>query len=369
MRSKFSATSGPNILFESRISELEAQLTQMDIDYKKIADENSELKRKRAFGGDPVIDSSCSDAYKKQIDNLQRDKTSLEDMVKKLQKQITELKSLDAQVFSKTQRNRDMAEQANFERTQADIEIRRLKVVQARLSMSLAVVWLCLIAGWIGASARTHARVAGRNGEEDFGRAKQCRSSLHLSSNILMNLTKYLKLAQLSLTQVDQLGGDLTSQWEQSSKLQLDLERMKRVESDQKRELASRNNQIEELKTEMKMKNTAHLSDLTQINGEKHSLEQEITSLRWAPNAIVLIVGTFALSPECNARDRIVKARRRSHVWMLRPARCVKDWIAPMLTCCIRAARTCDCAIKSPTWRKRWEYLLIVWHFERCACK
>lgn len=95
-----------------------------------------------------------------------------------------------------------------------------------------------------------------------------------------MNLTKSLQLTQLSLTQVDQLGGDLTSQWEQSSKLQLDLERMKRVESDQKRELASRNNQIEELKTEMKMKNTAHLSDLTQINAEKHSLEQEITSLR-----------------------------------------------------------------------------------------
>lgn len=80
--------------------------------------------------------------------------------------------------------------------------------------------------------------------------------------------------------QVDQLGGDLTSQWEQSSKLQLDLERMKRVESDQKRELASKNNQIEELKTEIKLKNTAHLSDLTQINAEKHSLEQEITSLR-----------------------------------------------------------------------------------------
>lgn len=127
-RSKFSATSGPNILFESRISELEAQLAQMDIDYKKIADENSELKRKRAFSGDSVVDKSCSDAYKKQIDNLQRDKTSLEDMVKKLQKQITELKSLDAQVFSKTQRNRDLAEQAHFERTQADIEIRRLKV-------------------------------------------------------------------------------------------------------------------------------------------------------------------------------------------------------------------------------------------------
>lgn len=57
---------------------------------------------------------------------------------------------------------------------------------------------------------------------------------------------------------------------------------MKRLESDMKRELSSKNNQIDELKVEIKMKNTAHLSDLTQINAEKHSLEQEITSMRWA---------------------------------------------------------------------------------------
>lgn len=72
----------------------------------------------------------------------------------------------------------------------------------------------------------------------------------------------------------------MTSQWEQSSKLQLELERMKRIESDYKREMSSKLNQIEELKTEIKMKNTGHLSDLTQINAEKHSLEQEITSMR-----------------------------------------------------------------------------------------
>lgn len=100
----------------------------MNIDYKRVIDENVDLKRKRAFGVDPVIDSSCADAYKKQVENLQRDKTSLEDIVKKLQNQITELKSLDAQVFSKTQRNRDLTEQANFEKTTAAIEIRRLKV-------------------------------------------------------------------------------------------------------------------------------------------------------------------------------------------------------------------------------------------------
>lgn len=126
--SKFNVISGPNILFESRISELEAQLAQTNIDYKNIIDENAELKRKRAYEGDSFVDSSCSDAYKKQIENLQRDKVSLEDMVKKLQKQITEQKSLDAQVFSKTQRNRDLVEQANFEKTTSVIEIRRLKV-------------------------------------------------------------------------------------------------------------------------------------------------------------------------------------------------------------------------------------------------
>lgn len=120
--------SGPNILFESRISELEAQLAQTNIDYTKLQHENAELKRKRAFGGDSAVDSSCSDAYKKQIENLQRDKVSLEEMVKKLQTQVTELKNLDAQVFSKTQRNRDLVQHADFQKTQADIEIRRLKV-------------------------------------------------------------------------------------------------------------------------------------------------------------------------------------------------------------------------------------------------
>lgn len=59
---------------------------------------------------------------------------------------------------------------------------------------------------------------------------------------------------------------------------------MKRLGSDYKRDLASKLNQIDELKTEIKMRNTEHLSDLTQVNAEKHSLEQELTSLRYAIN-------------------------------------------------------------------------------------
>lgn len=73
----------------------------------------------------------------------------------------------------------------------------------------------------------------------------------------------------------------MTSQWEQTTRLQLELERLKRNESDQKREVASKNNLIEDLKAEIKMNNSAHLTDLAHINAEKHSLEQEITALRW----------------------------------------------------------------------------------------
>lgn len=124
--SKFCVTSGPNILFESRISELEAVLAQTNIDYKRIHEENEELKRKFTYGG--LAESGCSEAYKKQIENLQRDKNTLEDTVKKLQKSVTTLKETDAQTFSKTQRNREEVERSHFERTQADIEIRRLKV-------------------------------------------------------------------------------------------------------------------------------------------------------------------------------------------------------------------------------------------------
>lgn len=51
----------------------------------------------------------------------------MEDTVRKLQLNIDELKQTDASNFSKTQRSRDLAEQSSFEKTQAEIEIKRLK--------------------------------------------------------------------------------------------------------------------------------------------------------------------------------------------------------------------------------------------------
>lgn len=62
--------SGPNIVFESRISELEAQLAQAEIDIKKLTQENSSNKQKLANG--EGNESGANDIYRHQLDALQR---------------------------------------------------------------------------------------------------------------------------------------------------------------------------------------------------------------------------------------------------------------------------------------------------------
>ncbi|XP_055703546.1 serologically defined colon cancer antigen 8 homolog isoform X2 [Phlebotomus papatasi] len=227
---------GPNIVFESRISELEAQLAQSAIDYKRLNEENENNKRKIAMG---VGESGSADIYRKQIDNLQREKIAQDEIIRKLQTQINEMKEADS--FSKSQRVRDFNEQVVFERTQADIEIRRLK----------------------DELERQHERVREIQNEMARRIADE-RTNAERRYNY----------------QVDQLGGDLTCQWEQASKLQIELERQKRIESDYKRDLMQKNSQIDELKAEIKSKTSSWLSDVAQMNAEKQSLEQEITSLR-----------------------------------------------------------------------------------------
>lgn len=66
-------SSGPNIIFESRISELEAQLAQAEIDMRKLVQENSLNKKKLINEEDyKKNDSTTSDSYLKQIETLQR---------------------------------------------------------------------------------------------------------------------------------------------------------------------------------------------------------------------------------------------------------------------------------------------------------
>lgn len=138
-------------------------------------------------------------------------------------------------------RNRDLVEQSAFEKAQADVEIRRLK----------------------DELERQHVRVR------------------EIQHEMTKKIAEERSLAERRYNyQVDQLGGDLSSQWETASRLQLELERQKRVEVDYRRDLSQKNAQIDELKSELKQKTASLLSDVAQVNAEKQSLEEEITSLR-----------------------------------------------------------------------------------------
>lgn len=61
---------GPNIVFESRISELEAQLAQAEIDIKKLTQENNLNKQKLANGEGNY--PGPNDIYRRQLNTLQR---------------------------------------------------------------------------------------------------------------------------------------------------------------------------------------------------------------------------------------------------------------------------------------------------------
>lgn len=58
------------------------------------------------------------------------------------------------------------------------------------------------------------------------------------------------------------MGGDLSSQWEVASRLQIEVERHKRMENDYRRDLAQKNAVIDDLRSELKAKTGIFFSKL-----------------------------------------------------------------------------------------------------------
>ncbi|RVE44965.1 hypothetical protein evm_010390 [Chilo suppressalis] len=229
---------GPNIVFESRIAELEAQLAQAKIDLKKVQEENNENKRKLASG---LVDSTCLDGFKRQIDNLQRDKSSLESQISKLK---LSLEQKDGDLDGRYKRGSDAVEQQlREERNNLEVEIRRLKDDLAK--------------------ERSKVRELAGEGAR---RAIQERSAAEQRYN----------------AHFDELQHDLAAQYDNVAKMQLEMERQRREENDLKRELSMKNSAVEELKMELKNKTASLQADLAQAHAEKASLDEELASARLA---------------------------------------------------------------------------------------
>ncbi|KAK7869113.1 hypothetical protein R5R35_006583 [Gryllus longicercus] len=236
---------GPSIVFESRISELEAQLTQTKIELRK-AQEEAEMLKKKYGGLEPgsVMDSATSpgiESYKKQIDALQREKEELADNLAKLSSAVSHMRDKEADASQKVKRSFDMVDQAQFEKAQAELEVRRLKDELERQHEKL----------------RDLLQEQGRRVQDERTQAER-------------------RYAQ----QVEQLTCDLSAQWDTAGKLQLELEKQRRTESELRRELQQKSAIIEELKKELQTKIAGLQSEATQSAAERGSLEQELAASR-----------------------------------------------------------------------------------------
>ncbi|XP_060520123.1 serologically defined colon cancer antigen 8 homolog isoform X2 [Cylas formicarius] len=224
---------GPSIVYESRISELEAQLTQAKIDLKKALEEVDSV-RENANKVSPNED------YKRHLDACSREKSELRDKAKELQALLSRLKDKENDTCDQVKRSLDVAEQAQYEKSAAELEIRRLKDELERQHLKLR-----------DAIADQNRRVADERASAE---------------------RRYTQ-------QIEQLTTELGVQWESANKLQLELDKQRRENGDLRREVAQKQALIDELKKDMQM---TLQSDIGVSGAEKSALEQQIGALQMA---------------------------------------------------------------------------------------
>ncbi|CAH1124873.1 unnamed protein product [Ceutorhynchus assimilis] len=220
---------GPSIVFESRISELEAQLTQARIDLKKALEDNKQKL--------PDLDY---ENFKRQLDNCHREKEELLSKINKLQIALANLRDKENDTCDQVKRSLDVAEQAQYEKSAAELEIRRLKDELERQHMKLR-----------DAIADQSRRISDE------------RSAVE---------RRYTQ-------QIEQLTAEVGVQWETTNKLQLELDKQRRENADLRRECAQKQALIDELKKDTQSKILTLQSDIGATGAEKSALEQQISTL------------------------------------------------------------------------------------------
>uniref|UniRef100_A0A8D8Z1I2 Serologically defined colon cancer antigen 8 homolog n=1 Tax=Cacopsylla melanoneura TaxID=428564 RepID=A0A8D8Z1I2_9HEMI len=200
------SSSNSPIVFESRISELEAQLTKAKVELKNAVEEANQLRLKLTEPSDQVAAEML-----KKIESLQAEKEDLNETLTKMQGLILQFREKEASALQKVKRSLDIVDQAQFEKGQAEQEMRRM----------------------ISELERAH---------------EKHRDSLQEQSKLRIEAEKRYS------AQAEKLSQELQDQWDTASKLGLEVEKLRRVETEVRRELMQKNNTIEELKRELNNK-------------------------------------------------------------------------------------------------------------------
>ncbi|KAK0161838.1 hypothetical protein PV327_008248 [Microctonus hyperodae] len=230
---------GPNIMYESRISELEAQLTQAKIELKKAQEENQNniIRLSESAGG-----STNPDALG-QLDQVLREKRDINSKLEEALRNLQISKERETESMEKSKRAKDSAQQAEFEKNQAESEVRRLKDELERQREKIR-----------GTTQEINRRLA-----EERHQVERRYSQ-----------------------QVEQLSSDVATHWDAASKSHLEIDKQRREIMDLKRELAQKQALIDDLKKELHSKISNLQSDLNQMTAEKDAAEQEVATAKLA---------------------------------------------------------------------------------------
>ncbi|XP_066588138.1 serologically defined colon cancer antigen 8 isoform X2 [Prorops nasuta] len=230
---------GPSIVFESRISELEAQLTQARLELRKAQEGKGSSTRPEEYSG--------SSELKIQLDQALRSKYEAEVKLEEIQKNLSMLRDRELDATHKVKRSIDMAQQAEFEKAQAEAEVRRLR----------------------DELERQHERI---------------REATHETSKRISEERQQIERRYSQ--QVEQLSADIAAHWDAASKSQLEAEKQRRELAELRRDLNQKQLLIDSLKKELQNKISMLQSDLSQALTEKDSAEQEILAGKLATERI-----------------------------------------------------------------------------------
>lgn len=224
---------GPSIMFESRISELEAQLTQAKLELRKAQEENqANLKRLSESGS-----SESNAELRAELDKALRAKYEAEMKLEDSQKLLSVARDKETEATQRARRSMDDRQEIEFERNQSEMEIRRLKDELERQHEKL----------------REAAQDANRRITEE-------RQQVERRYN----------------QQIEQLTTDIATHWETTNKSQLESEKQRREINELRRELSQKQTAMDNLKKELQNKISTLQSDLNQTLSEKDAAEQEV---------------------------------------------------------------------------------------------
>ncbi|KAG7201595.1 hypothetical protein KM043_004339 [Ampulex compressa] len=230
---------GPSIVFESRISELEAQLTQARLELRKTQEENQanlkKLSENSFNNGNPEI--------KVQLDQALRAKYEVEIKLEELQKSLSMTRDKEVEATQKAKRSMDTLQQVEFEKTQSETEVRRLKDELDRQHEKL----------------REATQEANRRIADERQQAERRYSQ-----------------------QVEQLSADIATHWDAANKSQLESEKQRRELMELRRDLSQKQTFIDNLKKELQNKISSLQSELNQAITEKDAADQELLAAKLA---------------------------------------------------------------------------------------